>query len=104
MQTVGKIVFCPIQATEQHITPPVHRVQLGGGAVAEIHRPSQFATAFIPSLVMWGCVWSFPAVTRRPLEKVVEIDARRWRRRHGGPAGCEADHTTHKNDADPHDE
>jgi hypothetical protein len=35
--------------------------------------------------------WGSAAVIRRPLEKVVEIDADRWRRQHGGPGGCEAD-------------
>jgi hypothetical protein len=51
-------------------------------------------------LPTWRCVdslpigwrgWGSAAFIRRLLEKVVEIDPRRWRCQCGGPGGCESD-------------
>ena len=43
-------------------------------------------------------------VIRRPLKKVVEIDAGRWWTYSGSSTGREADQAAHTDDADPHRE
>jgi hypothetical protein len=50
-----------------------------------------FGRDSVGSLFIWVYGWGSVVFIRRPLEKVVKIDAGRWRRQHSGPGGCEAD-------------
>src|SRR5579862_9759967 len=55
-------------------------------------------------LLTRGVVGVAALLVSTTFSKERRIIDRRWRRHHGGSAGCEADQATHKNDADPYGE
>lgn len=67
------------------------RILLKSQAARILARDSPPNCRGVGSLSIWWRCWGSAAVIRSPLEKVVEIDAGRWRCQRGGPGGCEAD-------------